>query len=419
MRTTRILTICLGLLATGLFLHSAAAAAAAPGTPVLLAELTASDGVSLDNLGDSVAVSGDTIVAGAPYHTVTQHFQGAAYVYVKPSGGWSNMTQVAELTASDAAADDLFGWSVAISGKTIVVGAPQNLGGGCLQGKAYVFVKPATGWTNMTQTAILTPSDGVLCGQFGISVAVSGDKVGVGAPENTAGGVNNGAAYVYVKPRNGWANTTETAKLTSSDTAVGNFFGTSVSLSGTTFVAGSYNDNFGRGAAYIFVEPAGGWTNTTETAKLTASDGQANDHFGSSVAISGNTLVAGSGHQVHSFVGTVYVFVEPAGGWTNITQTAELYAQQIAVAIDGGTVLAGDPNINSNHAGLVDVFVKPSGGWKTTPKYSALLKGPTTPGEDLFGFGVGVSGTTMAIGAPDQTPVHMQYQQGAVWVYGP
>ncbi|MDM8553620.1 choice-of-anchor D domain-containing protein, partial [Desulfococcaceae bacterium HSG7] len=115
-----------------------------------------------------------------------------AYVFVKPAGGWSDMTQTAKLTASDANSDDHFGWSVAVNGDTAVVGA-----NGDDTGSAYVFVKPAGGWSDMTQTAKLTASDAAADDQFGSSAAVSGDTVVVGAPYNDDDGAESGSAYIF------------------------------------------------------------------------------------------------------------------------------------------------------------------------------------------------------------------------------
>src|SRR5207244_11596914 len=128
-------------------------------------------------VGSSVAVAGDTIVAGAFDATVGAHAaQGAAYVFVKPTTGWGNATQTAKLTASDGAGGDALGLSVATSGDTVVAGAPfAKVGANGFQGAAYVFVKPTTGWANGTETAKLTASDGAVADQLGYSVAVSGD----------------------------------------------------------------------------------------------------------------------------------------------------------------------------------------------------------------------------------------------------
>ena len=303
------------------------------------AKLIASDGAAGDRFGYSVAISGDTVVAGA---WGDDSFQGSAYVFVKPGTGWANATETAKLIASDGAAHDLFGYSVAISGYTVVVGAPQD---DSFQGSAYVFVKPGTGWANATETAKLTASDGAANDSFGLSVAISGDTVVVGAPADDS---NRGSAYVFVKPGTAWANATETAKLIASDGAAGDFFGYSVAISGDTVVAGAYGDDSNRGSAYVFVKPGTGWANATETAKLIASDGAAGDFFGDSVAISGDTVVVGADGD-DSNRGSAYVFVKPGTGWANATETAKLTASDgaandsfgLSVAISGDTVVAG------------------------------------------------------------------------------
>ena len=131
------------------------------------------------------------------------------------------------------------------------------------------------------QQAKLTASDGAENENFGISVAIGGDTVVVGANAHFGTSAVQGSAYVFVKPGSGWANATETAELTASDRAVNDNFGVSVAISGDTVVVGANGDDSNRGSAYVFVKPgSGGWANATETAKLTASDGAANDQFG-------------------------------------------------------------------------------------------------------------------------------------------
>ena len=117
------------------------------------AKLTSSDGAADDIFGDSVAVDSGTVVVGASGATVNGYGSaGKAYVFVQPGNGWTDTTQTAELTASDAAADSYFGSSVTVSGNTVVVGAPSDYAGA-----AYVFIEPTGGWVDTIQTAELTP----------------------------------------------------------------------------------------------------------------------------------------------------------------------------------------------------------------------------------------------------------------------
>ena len=167
------------------------------------AELSASDGAKNDGLGFAVAVSGNTIVAGAPFHKVGANTrQGAAYVFTMPASGWANATQSAELTASDGASGDELGYSVATSGNTIVAGAPEHkVGANEEQGAAYVFTMPASGWANVTQSAELTASDGAEGDKLGYSVAVSVNTIVAGAPEHNVGAnEEQGAAYMSTNP---------------------------------------------------------------------------------------------------------------------------------------------------------------------------------------------------------------------------
>jgi hypothetical protein len=289
------------------------------------AVLTASDGAVLTN----VAISGNTVVAGSPTANGVKPQTGAAYVFVEPSGGWSGpLNQTAKLTAKYGLTDDRMGVSVAIDGGTVVVGVPDKAVGavcpaqGCrfYQGTAYIFVEPGNGWTNLTQTAGLTVADGQAGDNLGSAVSISGNVVVVGASqEDTYTGP--GAAYVFVEPKTGWINSAfPTAKLFASDGTKYAYFGSAVSINGNTVVVGAGNGivakNIEQGAAYVYVEPSGGWKGQTkETQKLISSDGGVGDQFGwaVSVNVTNSTTVIASGapyHEVDSSIaqGAAYVF---------------------------------------------------------------------------------------------------------------
>ena len=392
------------------------------------AKLTASDGGANDELGTSVAVSGDTVVVGAPFATVNGNAaQGAAYVFVKPAGGWASETEAAKLTASDGAARDQLGNSVAISGDTIVAGAFfATVNGNNNQGAAYVFVKPAGGWASETQTAKLTASDGAIDDMFGETVAISGDTVVAHSDAKVNGHPLQGAVYVFVKPASGWASGTETATLTSSDGAGDDDFGDSLAISGDTVAAGApeakVNGHSEEGAAYVFVKPSGGWASETETAKLTASDGVALGDFGRAVGISGDTVVVGADTVSQ---GAAYVFVKPSGGWASETETAKLTASDgvsgddlgVSVAVSGDTVVAGAfPGANGNLVpGAAYVFVKPAAGWASETE-TAKLTASDGGASDSLGFSVSISGNTVVAGAPFAT-VNGNSMQGAAYVF--
>jgi len=399
---------------------------------VQTAELTASDGGLGDEFGLSVSISGSTVVVGAPFHNVGNNLaQGAAYVFVEPANGWSSMTQTAELVASDGATDAYFGSSVAISGNTIVVGADgTTVQGNPHEGAAYVFVKPANGWSNMTQTAKLTASGGYVGDDFGESIAISGNTLVVGAPYASIGSnYQQGASYVFVQPGSGWTDMTQTAKLTSSDGAANDIFGNSVAIDGTTLVVGAsdaaVSGNSNAGKAYVFVQPGSGWTDMTQTAELTASDVMPDSYLGSSVTISGNTVVAGAPSD---FSGAAYVFVEPTGGWTDTTQTAELTPGAIAslllmgtsVAIDGNTVMAGAASATVGHnpsQGALYVFLESANGWSDENQTTQLISSDGGVG-DHFGRSLSMNGNSEVVGAPFHQ-VGLNLAQGAAYVFQP
>ncbi len=264
------------------------------------AKLLASDGAAEDQFGTDVAISGNTVVIGA-YIDDNQNGvnAGAAYVFQIPPGGWGGgpcsppINEDAKLLASDGAADDRFGVDVSVSAGTIVVGAfKDDNENGANAGSAYVFRFDGSGWV---ETAKLTASDGAPGEWFGTSVAISGDIAVITAMRDDDNGSDSGSAYTFQEPPGGWVNMTETAKLTASDGAVWDWFGYWVAISGDTAVVGAIqNYNNGPGAAYVFKKPPGGWANMTETVKLTASDGEATDDYGVSVAISGDTAIIGA-----------------------------------------------------------------------------------------------------------------------------
>ncbi len=199
--------------------------------------------------------------------------------------------------ASDAAQYDEFGTSVAVSGDTVVVGVPLNGDAGYSSGSAYVFDKGLDGTNSLGLVRKLTASDAAQGDKFGISVAVSGDTVVVGADENEDAGSQSGSAYVFDRDQGGNNNFGEVKKLTASDAAQADLFGGSVSISGDTVVVGAHgNDDAGSrsGSAYVFGRDQGGTNNFGEVKKLTTSDAAVNDDFGLSVSISGDTVVVGA-----------------------------------------------------------------------------------------------------------------------------
>lgn len=283
------------------------------GTLTETAKLIASDGAPFDRLGASVAISAGTVFLGA-WGGGDFDFSGAAYVFTEPAGGWAGtLTEAARLLASDGVAFDALGESIAVSGTTVVVGASRD---GDFTGAAYVFTEPVGGWTGtLTEAAKLVASDPAAADQdqLGLSVAVSGSTVVVGAPGD-GHGVSyspDGSAYVFTEPVGGWVGTlTETAKLVASVVVAGENLGRSVGVSGSNIVVGSWSD-FDNGRALLFTEPAPGWAGTlNEDAEFLASDPVIDDRFGFSVAASGCNFVVGSPFNDENGIesGAAYVF---------------------------------------------------------------------------------------------------------------
>jgi hypothetical protein len=311
----------------------------------------------------------------------------------------------AELTGSDLQPGNFFGFTVAISTETVVVASRYF---GCLEGGAYVFEKPASGWTDSTQTAKLTGSDWGPCGGSGFDeVAISGDTIVAGP------GPNGDTAYVFVKPQDGWKDMTETARLNMSQ----NFYGLmSLAISGNTVVVG-YPNALGNelGAAAVFVEPAGGWKDMTQTAVLSASDGAAADQLGWAVGIDGTTVIASAPFAAVNGVkwaGAGYVFVRPPTGWEDMSQTAKLTPSYnnggqlgVCVSISRGVVVAG------SGAGVAYAFVEPSAGWSDmTP--TAALASPSS----AYGWNsVSISSNVIGVGADDAPYYPLNY--GAMFAF--
>ncbi len=361
--------------------------------------------LDLFGLPVAVNRDGSTVVVGAVMHWVGTIRPGAAFVFVRPLSGWANATQTAELTVSDGESSDNFAMCLAISddGSTVFAGSKASAST-ANRGAVYAFVRPRLGWVNATETAELTASDGVAVdglGRGGVAVSADGSTVAAGSPFRTVGtNTEQGVAYVWVEPAGGWANATQTAELTGPSWRASQF-GSAVAVSGdgSTVVVGAPGiGSSTQGAAFVFVKPAGGWADGTPTAALTASDGGAGDYLGLTLVAAsrdGSTIVAGAPiHQVGGNVqqGAAYVFVEPAGGWADATETSELtasdggsgdwFGQFGGLSQDGSNVVvSGEFHQVAGNAkqGEVYVFGPPSGvrGTVTDTTYHLPVVGAT------------------------------------------
>ncbi len=357
----------------------------------------ASDAAEFDYFSSSVSISGDYAIVGAYQDDDNGSGSGSAYIFNRAGNTW---TQQAKLTASDGAASDNFGWSVSISGDYAIVGAYGNDDNGLGSGSAYIFNRVGTTWT---QQAKLTASDGAAADQFGFSVSISGDYAIVGAYLNDDNGSNSGSAYIFNRSGSLWS---IQAKLTASDGAADDFFGYKVSISGDDAIVGAYenDDNGSRsGSAYIFNRSGSTWT---QQAKLTASDAAEADEFGVSVSISGDYAIVGAyvDDDDGSGSGSAYIFNRSGSIWT---QQAKLTALDgaafdffgVSVSISGDYAIVGAYGNDDygSSSGSAYIFNRVGTIWTQQAKLTAS----DGAAFDNFGWSVAISSDYVIVGAPD------------------
>ncbi len=369
--------------------------------------------------GSAVAISGTTMVVGARFDGTTASQAGAAYVYVLVAGSW---TQQAVLLANDGAANDRFGQSVAISGETIVVGSYNDDTAFSNGGSAYVFVRSGTTWTQQQK---LLPSDGTADDEFGNAVGIAGDVVVVGShfadlPSNAQAG----AAYIYRRSGTVW---TETQRLSptpgTNGPILGDHFGESVAISTKIAVGASGDDTpfTAAGAVYVFAESGGVYLPQD---KLTIASGANGDRFGGSVAIEGNTIVGGAREDTvagQTARGSAYVFEFVGGVWVSEGQLVasdgfsfDRFGYSVAVSDDVIAVGAreDDTIAGGADAGSAYVFTRTGATWAEAQKLA-----PTdTFNGDRFGVSVALNMGKLVIGAAEKA-LTSPNGQGAVYYF--
>ena len=417
------------LLAAPVALAAPATERALPASPQHeAARLIATGAAQGDGLGWSVAVDGDTVVAGAPY----PRDRGAAYVFVRPRSGWTGLhTQSATLVAPRGT--ERFGWSVAVSGRTIVVGAPGHFEEPGIHppGDAYIYVEPRSGWHGrLSPAARLTPTTLAAGDVLGDAVAATGRTVVVSAPG--AGGSDQGVAYVFDRPRSGWRGTRrQAATLRATDGHRLDLFGNSVAALGDTVAVAARQHRVSPrmiGVAYVFVRPSSGWSGVRgERARLKSSERTGT--FGASVGIAGDAIAVGAGSSGYSGpYGDASVFERPSGGWSGArTPDARLRVPSraaagtcgvegelgadhaigtaVAAAADGRIIVSTSPHgVGGHHyLGKACVFDRPPAGWSGTLTGATTLTPSDGRENDLFaGSGspsaLAISGDTVVAG---------------------
>ncbi len=409
------------------------------------AKLKAATGAAGDFFGGSVAIRGDTAIVGAYLADIGANAnQGAAYVFTRSAGVW---TQQDKLKAGAGAADDLFGFSVGLGDDVALIGAHlADAGGGANQGAAYVFTRSGGVWSEHQK---LSAPDAAANDLFGLSLALDAGTAVIGASGKIErGDAGAGAAYAFTLSNGIWA---VQQKLLPDISAAGNFFGAAVALSGDTALIGSVGDDIGanadqgsasifvnctglsreqeliannglpgdgfgnavaisgdtavigapqndlggstdQGSAYVFVRNGATWT---QEQKLTASAGAAYDHFGNSVAISDDTAVIGAYRNDvggNTDQGSAYVFVRNGGTWTQQQKLTDT-GGGAAVAINGDLALVGALRRNGGR-GAVYLFTRSDGTW-------AQQQMLTAANSFFFGQSAGISGDRAVVGARD------------------
>ena len=402
------------------------------------AKLVADDAAERDQFGLSVALNGDTALIGAPYDDDDGDDSGSAYVFTRSDTAW---TQQTKLTSGNEAVGAMFGNSVALSGDTALIGA--NWDSGNNSGSAYVFIRNGESWNiqdkftavggwsvalsnngnaaliggGFSSAYISTRTNGiwsqpptkliandVTTGDwFGRAVALSDNTAFIGAWLDDSGGTDSGSVYVFSHSNNTW---TEQAKLTANDTATDDKFGFSMALDGDTALIGSgsgtgnhaYGGGGGVGSAYILIRDGDIWS---LQAKLTADDPAADDYFGVSVALSGDTALIGADRDddAGTNAGSAYVFIRNGTAWSlqkkliaNNTAAGDRFGS--ALALSGDTAFIGAAR-NGADPSSVYVFIRNNGIW--TQQQDELS---TNVPYDRFGSSIALDGDTALIGAP-------------------
>ncbi len=362
-------------------------------------KLLPSDGNAEDQFGYSVAIDGKTVLVGSINADVSElKDSGAAYIYALGAAGWQ---QEAKLIADSPEAGDTLGGNVALRGNVAMLGASRSDIRAADAGAVFVFERDSANWM---QRQMLTAPDAKQGDAFGQSIALTTRFLVIGAPRGDAPLQDSGAAYVYRRDADGWQFQT---KLVAADGAEGDLFGISVTIDHNTILVGAdLNDEKAEkaGAVYAFVYDGQQWI---QQAKLMAEDGADTDIFGVRVALSGDTaLISARRDDLEGIgvdAGSAYVFERAQGKWE---QTQKLiapdgvaddrFARGVALNTDIALISAMHHDTQGKDAGAVYVYKKTPSGWR----YHSKVIAKDGLAEDRFGWNVGLSGTTAIVATP-------------------
>ena len=356
------------------------------------AKLFATDGEPEDHFGCSVSIDGDYALIGAEGDDDKGEISGSAYVFKRTGSTW---LQEAKLLASDGEKWDRFGFSVSIDGDYALLGADGDDENGGLSGSAYVFKRTGSTWS---QEAKLLAPDGETWDRFAISVCINGYYAIIGSNFDNDNGRQSGSAYVFTRSGNKW---TQQSKLLSSDGEKDDEFGYSVSIDGDYALIGAKRDDdkgYDSGSAYVFKRTGDTWS---QEAKLLASDGEAYDEFGHSVSIDGDYALIGAMYddENESASGTAYIFKRNGSAWT---QDAKLLASDgqpedhfgHSVSVDENYAIIGAiyDDDNGNYSGSAYIFKYNQAPTKPTCRYEEendeLVVSSTDIEDDNISYGI-------------------------------
>lgn len=386
----------------------------------LESKIISTESVVNAEFGLEVAIDGDTAVIGVPMERVARQIQrGAVYVFVKRNGVWINQ---AKLLAADGYQRQQFGRRIAISGNTLVVGAPlTDVNGVKDQGAIYIFERSGDNWEKQVKKLA---ADGGKAHGLGMSVGISGDTIIAGAPGEYMARDGKpvsaiGAAYVFTRIGDNWS---EKAKLKEQGDKKGLFFGNQVAIDDKMAVITSATDALSPDYVCVFSDGGTGWKQE-ERVPVKGSIGEKALAFGllRNIALDGNTFVIGGVYTGPEPASAVHVFVRDRDGWKEQAQLVEPEQPKVppfgwGVDISGNLLVVGSP-WNGGSQGAVFVYERflDRGNWvwrlqnKVTAPDGKIL--------DLFGTAVAISGNTIITGSPGSDIKKIKRDEGAAYVF--
>ncbi len=381
--------------------------------PIETDKLTVPYGVDGENFGNALAISGDLAVIGEQFNFDDASDSGAAYIMRFDGANW---VLEAKLQAYDAQAYDQFGFDVAISGNTVLIGTPYDDDQGKNAGSAYIFRYTGFKWVQVTK---LQPADVAEDDRFGTAVALLGDTAFIGSPMDDDRGVRAGAVYVFKYNGSDWV---EHHKIQPPDLEEGEdyFFGMALAATRFTLIVGAQGDDESSknsGTAFVFRNDGSEWV---KHAKLKASDREPGDSFGSAIALTDNSaIIAASYDRDHGeYTGSAYVFRRTNEQWVEEAKLTasdghrrQFFGRSVAILDDNVVVGAPGDEVNGYKAGAAYFYHFDGFNWNQ----NAIRRPSDGMKTDYFGSAAALIRDTALIGASGYTDSAIN--PGAAYVF--